>query len=70
MVIYDITNEASFEEAKTIIKDIVTTKKDKKTPIILIGNKLDLESDRQVLRSSGKVPTRFYTSVYSCSFAG
>ena len=58
MVIYDIANESSFEEAKTIIKDIVTIKKDKKTPMILIGNKLDLESERQVLRSSGDVVSR------------
>ena len=53
MVVYDIANEASFEEAKSIMKEIITVKKDKKTPIMLVGNKLDLDGDRQVLRTSG-----------------
>lgn len=53
MVVYDIANEASFDEAKSIMKEIITVKKDKKTPIMLVGNKLDLDGDRQVLRTSG-----------------
>ncbi|KAL5271013.1 hypothetical protein ACHWQZ_G001612 [Mnemiopsis leidyi] len=52
VVVYDIANEASFEEAKSIMKEIITVKKDKKTPIMLVGNKLDLDGDRQVLRTS------------------
>ena len=50
---YDIANETSFEEAKSIMKEIITVKKDKKTPMMLVGNKLDLEGERQVLRTSG-----------------
>jgi Ras-related protein Rap-2C len=57
---YDLSNEASFEEAKTIIKDIVTMKKDKKTPIILLGNKLDLDPEREVLRTSGNMKIQAY----------
>ena len=52
---YDIANETSFEEAKSIMKEIITVKKDKKTPMMLVGNKLDLEGERQVLRTSGNL---------------
>ena len=45
---YDLTREETFGEALSIIRDILAVKKDKKTPIMLLANKLDMEGERQV----------------------
>ena len=35
------------------VQEIVMLKKDKKVPMVLVGNKLDLESERRVNRTTG-----------------
>ena len=54
IIVYNLADEASFVAAEEILKEIISVKKDKKTPILLLGNKSDLEGERQVLRTSGE----------------
>lgn len=62
-MLYDITNAESFAEAESIMKEIISTRKDKKTPLMLLGNKLDLEADRIVERTAGKSISCFILSI-------
>eukprot|EP01080_Neovahlkampfia_damariscottae_P009948 gene9948-2269_t len=55
MVVYSITDKKSFEKVVEFQKKITQVKeKVKKIPIILIGNKIDLEESRQVTREEGQ----------------
>ena len=52
ILVYDITNRNSFENIDTWINDIKSNSK--KSKIILVGNKSDLEDERAVTEEEGK----------------
>ena len=52
-IVYDITRKQSFESVEKWVND-VTAVADKKITIILIGNKSDLEDQRQVSKEQGQ----------------
>ena len=52
-VVYDITRKQSFESVDRWINDLKATA-DKKLSIIIIGNKCDLEDQRQVTKEQGE----------------
>ena len=52
-IVYDITRKQSFESVEKWVND-VTAVADKKITIILIGNKSDLEDQRQVTKEQGE----------------
>ena len=52
-IVYDITRKNSFESIDKWIND-VTAVADKKITIVLIGNKSDLEDQRQVTKEQGE----------------
>ena len=52
-IVYDITRKQSFESVEKWVND-VTAIADKKITIILIGNKSDLEDQRQVTKEQGQ----------------
>ena len=52
-IVYDITRKNSFESIDKWIND-VTSVADKKITIVLIGNKSDLEDQRQVTKEQGE----------------
>ena len=52
-IVYDITRKQSFESVDKWVND-VTAVADKKITIILIGNKSDLEDQRQVSKEQGQ----------------
>ena len=52
-IVYDITRKNSFESIDKWIND-VTAVADKKITIVLIGNKSDLEDQRQVTKEEGE----------------
>ena len=52
-IVYDITRKSSFESIDRWIND-VTAVADKKITIVLIGNKSDLEDQRQVTKEQGE----------------
>ena len=55
MVVYSITDKKSFEKVVEFQKKITQVKeKVKSIPIILIGNKVDLEENRQVTKEEGQ----------------
>jgi Ras-related protein Rab-2A len=52
MVVYDITNKASFNNVQNWLQDVIT-QSPKTVLIILIGNKIDLEDKRKVIFDEG-----------------
>jgi len=53
ILVYSIDNRNSFDEIK-ILMDEITTLKDKTPPVVLIGNKCDLKSQREVSKNEGE----------------
>ena len=51
-IVYDITNRASFENVKTWLDDI-QKQCPQTTFLVLVGNKIDLENERQILYEEG-----------------
>ena len=52
-IVYDITRKQSFDSVEKWVND-VTAVADKKITIILIGNKCDLEDQRQISKEQGE----------------
>ena len=52
-VVYDITRKASFDSIEKWVNDLTSTA-DKKLTIVLIGNKCDLEDQRQITKEQGE----------------
>ena len=48
VLVYDITNKTSFEECKTHYKKKIKELCEQNIKVILVGNKKDLESERQI----------------------
>ncbi|GAB1221783.1 hypothetical protein ENUP19_0084G0032 [Entamoeba nuttalli] len=56
LLIYSITSKESFEQMKRIYEEIYRVKdvdKNEVLPIIMVGNKCDLENERQVMKEEG-----------------
>ena len=53
IIMYDITNKSSFDSIPEIIKNI-KEEKGNDFPMILIGNKKDLEQDREIKKEEGE----------------
>ena len=54
ILMYDITNRDSFKTISKWWKNILDNK-EKDFPVILVGNKIDLEDERQVQREEGEI---------------
>ena len=67
IIVYDITSKESFDNIKYLIEDI-RRYIDPKTPIMIVGNKLDLSDIRQVSEDELKVLATEYNVIYiECS---
>ena len=65
LLVYAITDRASFEGVSQFKEKVMRIKEDEKmVPIVLIGNKCDLESERQVKTSEGDR----LASLWGCPF--
>lgn len=62
-VVYDITRKESFESVDRWISDL-TTAADKKVTILLIGNKSDLEDQRQVQKEQGEEKAKAFNVAF------
>jgi len=51
---YAITSRNSFEEVAQFREQILRVKEEDKVPMVLVGNKCDLEEERQVSKSEGE----------------
>ncbi len=54
MCVYSITARTSFEEIATFREQILRVKDADKVPLVLVGNKCDLEREREVSTQEGK----------------
>jgi len=54
LCVYSITNRTSFEEIVSFREQITRVKDVDKVPMVIVGNKLDLDGDRAVSQSEGK----------------
>ncbi|KAG0347529.1 DNA-binding transcription factor rap1, partial [Podila minutissima] len=53
ILVFSITAPATFDELTELYKQILRVKDTSSVPIVLVGNKCDLEEDRAVLRERG-----------------
>lgn len=56
LLVYSISSRQSFEEIMTFQQQILRVKDKDYFPIIVVGNKCDLESERQVAKQGKKSP--------------
>ncbi|XP_044540228.1 ras-related protein Rap-2c isoform X2 [Gracilinanus agilis] len=54
ILVYSLVNQQSFQDIKPMRDQIVRVKRYEKVPLILVGNKVDLESEREVLTAEGR----------------
>lgn len=54
LLVYNITSKPTFDEVSLLYDKILRSKDKDKVPMVLVGNKCDLESNRQVPRASGE----------------
>lgn len=54
LVIYSITSQSSFDEVQTFIEQILRAKDRDYFPMVIVGNKCDLELERQVETQAGE----------------
>jgi GTPase KRas protein len=64
LLVYSITSRQSFEEIMTFQQQILRVKDKDYFPIILVGNKCDLESERQVSKEEGVQMARNFNCKY------
>ena len=55
LLVYSITSRQSFEEIMTFQQQILRVKDKDYFPIIVVGNKCDLEGERQVSTEGGSI---------------
>ncbi|GAA5808559.1 Ras-like protein 3 [Mucor flavus] len=60
VLVYSITSIRSFEQVQKLYEQIARVKDLDSFPVILIGNKCDIERDRQVLMQDGKALAKYY----------
>ena len=67
ILMYDITNKKTFDAITKWIKDIIDAK-GKDFPIVLLGNKCDMETERQVTKDEGeKLAQKYNLSFFETS---
>ena len=59
LLVYSITSRQSYEEIMTFQQQILRVKDKDYFPIIVVGNKCDLEHERQVSTEGGFPPSQF-----------
>lgn len=54
LLVYSVTSRQSFEEVASFYNQILRVKDADRVPLVLVGNKCDLEIHRQVMTSEGQ----------------
>jgi len=68
LLVFSITSQASLEEIASLREEIIRIKDDENVPIVIVGNKADLEENRQVPRARGfSVSQRWDAPYYESS---
>ena len=69
LLVYAITSRGSFDEIVAFKEQILRVKDKDKVPMILVGNKSDLEPERQVTTGEGQDLARTFTAPFMESSA-
>jgi Ras-related protein Rap-2C len=64
VVVYSITSRQSFEDIKTMRDQILRVKNRSRVPLLLVGNKCDLTSQREVTASDGASLARIWDAQF------
>ncbi|XP_026524753.1 ras-related protein Rap-2a [Pseudonaja textilis] len=54
ILVYSLVNQQSFQDIRPMRDQIIRVKRYEKVPVILVGNKVDLENEREVSSSEGR----------------
>mmetsp|Transcript_2881 Transcript_2881/g.6725 ORF Transcript_2881/g.6725 Transcript_2881/m.6725 type:complete len:126 (+) Transcript_2881:439-816(+) len=54
LLVYSICDKQSFDKVQELREKILRTKDSSDVPMVIVGNKCDLEDERQVLKEDGK----------------
>lgn len=54
ILVYSLVNQQSFQDIKPMRDQIIRVKRYERVPMILVGNKVDLEGEREVSAGEGK----------------
>lgn len=60
VVVYSLTNHQTFQDIKTMKELITRVKGSERVPILLVGNKVDLEHQREVPTLEGRTLAQFW----------
>ncbi|KAF7846025.1 hypothetical protein BT93_L5547 [Corymbia citriodora subsp. variegata] len=60
LLVYSITSQQSFEEIKTFQQQILRVKDKDYFPVIVVGNKCDLDGEREVSTEAGRELARSF----------
>nr|XP_055192459.1 LOW QUALITY PROTEIN: ras-related protein Rap-2b-like [Nyctereutes procyonoides] len=64
ILVYSLVNQQSFQDIKRMRDQIIRVKRYERVPMILVGNKVDLEGEREVSYGEGKA----LAEEWSCPF--
>jgi GTPase KRas protein len=64
LCVYSITSRGSFDEISSFREQILRVKDKDQVPMIIVGNKCDLESERQVTQSEGRDLAKSFNSPF------
>nr|XP_014334495.1 PREDICTED: ras-related protein Rap-2b isoform X2 [Bos mutus] len=64
ILVYSLVNQQSFQDIKPMRDQIIRVKRYERVPMILVGNKVDLEGEREVSFGEGKA----LAEEWSCPF--
>lgn len=68
VLVYDITNRRSFQEVAPLRNLLEEVKRPQNVPLVLVGNKSDLEHARQVATEEGeRLAAEMACAFYECS---
>ena len=58
LCVYSITSHTSFEEIRAFREQILRVKDADRVPMVVVGNKCDLQAERKVTEQEGRDPRR------------
>jgi GTPase SAR1 family protein len=64
VVVYSITSRQSFEDIRTMRDQILRVKNRSRVPLLLVGNKCDMSSQREVSTDDGGTLARIWGAVF------
>ncbi|KAJ1660855.1 RAS1 protein [Dispira simplex] len=64
LLVYSVTSQASFEEVRILIDQLLRIKGVSQAPVVIVGNKSDLEIQRQVTTEQGRQLAAEYQAMF------